>query len=334
MIVPFIAIILYFLSNYYIYIRFMSYLNLEHNIFSLLIILLLILSMPIGMIISKKIKKRNFLYNLGTSWFAIVIISLTFTAITDIVNIFYYSKYNYYIALTLIIISIIYGTINAQKIHIIKKKIKANFNLNLVFFSDVHLGDRYGKNELNKIVQKTIKLNPDIVLIGGDFFDGGLQIKDSELKVLEKIKVPIFMVLGNHDFYYGEKKVHEQLSKYVKILRNEIVKFNEIDIIGIDDSQIYKLDKIKHNKNSILLYHRPWNTKSFFNSNAFLMLCGHTHNGQFLPFIMNFIYKFPYGLKKYKNKYIYTTSGVLGWGPKIRLGSNNEIVNIKIENNK
>lgn len=331
MIIPFIAIILYLLGNWYSYSRFMDYFNLEHNLFSIIILFFLILSMPLGMIISKYTNKRYFLYKIGTNWFGILIILLFFTVLTDLINLFYYNKYNYYYIFFIFLLTIIFGYINAIKIYIKKIKLKGNFNLNIVFISDIHMGEICGGKKLNNIVNKINSLNPDVVMIGGDFFDGGKEINDNELKPLNKIKVPIFMSMGNHDFYYDEEKVKKQLSKYVKILRNEKISFKNIDIIGIDDQKIKLLENIKHNQNSILIYHRPFGLKYFNKSNAFLMLCGHTHNGQFFPLFINFIFKYPYGLYKLNKKYLYTSSGVVGWGPRIRLGSINEIVNIKIE---
>jgi uncharacterized protein len=333
MIIPIIAIILYLLGNWYVYSRFIEYLNLNHTFISILIITLLFLSMPISMLLSRISNKRNKLYSLGTNWFGILVIALAYTILTDIINIFYYTNYNYLIALILIIISIIYGLINAKKIKIKNIKIKGKTDIDLVLISDIHLGDRYGKKDIEKIINKIISLKPEFVLISGDFFDGNKKIDNNELEPLKKIKVPIYMVMGNHDFYYGEKELMKQLSKFVKILRNETVKFKDINIIGIDDEKIHLLEKIKHLDNSILLYHRPVGIKHFINSKAFLMLSGHTHNGQILPIYIRFIYKYAYGLHKIKNKYIYTSSGVLGWGPKIRFGSNNEIVNIKIIKN-
>jgi uncharacterized protein len=332
MILPLIAVILYLLMNFYSYIRFIEYLNLNYNFLNLSIIIILALSMPLGMSLSKIINSRlsNFFYKVGTTWFGILIIILSFTILTDIINFFYFSDLNYKIALILIFFSILYGLINAKKIFIKKINIIGKENLNLVFISDLHVGEICNKKMIKTIVNKINKLKPEVVLISGDFFDGSKMIKNDDLKPLSKIKVPIFMVLGNHDFYYGEKKVHEQLSKYMTILRNEKGKIKNTEIIGFDDQKINLVKHMKIEKDAILLHHRPTGIKSFIESNAQLMLSGHTHNGQLFPIFINLIFKYPYGLYKIKNKYLYTSSGVVGWGPRIRFGSINEIVNIKI----
>ena len=104
------------------------------------------------------------------------------------------------------------------------------------------------------------------------------------------------------------------------------------NIIGINDNQnIYEQKKIvkryfNKDKFNIFLTHKP----SLFKILDFpgLMLSGHTHNGQIFPF--NFIVKIKfqhiYGLFKKTNTDLYVSSGSGCWGPRMRLGSDNEIV--------
>jgi predicted MPP superfamily phosphohydrolase len=84
---------------------------------------------------------------------------------------------------------------------------------------------------------------------------------------------------------------------------------------------------------NLLIVHKPSIWKKVSN-NANLMLSGHTHNGQIFPF--NFVVKlqFPqnYGLYKNKKNHLYVSSGSATWGPKIRIGSNNEIIHIELKN--
>ena len=60
------------------------------------------------------------------------------------------------------------------------------------------------------------------------------------------------------------------------------------------------------------------------------MLSGHTHNGQIFPFnlLVKLQFKYIYGLYKEKTSRLYVSSGIGCWGPKMRIGSNNEIVYI------
>ena len=58
------------------------------------------------------------------------------------------------------------------------------------------------------------------------------------------------------------------------------------------------------------------------------MLSGHTHNGQIFPFnfIVKIKFQYIYGLFKKINTDLYVSSGSGCWGPRMRLGSDNEIV--------
>ena len=59
---------------------------------------------------------------------------------------------------------------------------------------------------------------------------------------------------------------------------------------------------------------------------------GHTHKGQIFPFnfFVRLQFKHVYGLFQKFNSKLYVSSGCGCWGPKMRLGSRNEIVEILI----
>ena len=88
-----------------------------------------------------------------------------------------------------------------------------------------------------------------------------------------------------YNFLLGNK-----LNKYnIRTLNNEKIKYEEINIIGIDDRQTNdsKINFVKKlfesYKYNLILVHKPtfWNSITKFND---LMLSGHTHNGQIFPF--------------------------------------------------
>ena len=64
-----------------------------------------------------------------------------------------------------------------------------------------------------------------------------------------------------------------------------------------------------------------------------LLLAGHTHKGQIFPFNLIVKLKFNeiYGIYKRIGSTLYVSSGSGCWGPKMRLGSQNEVVEIKID---
>ena len=102
-------------------------------------------------------------------------------------------------------------------------------------------------------------------------------------------------------------------------------KDNKINIF----EQLYDSDYF-----NLLLVHQPsiWNS---LKEKANLTLSGHTHNGQIFPFNLIVKIQFPqiYGVYNHLKNYLYVSSGAATWGPKIRIGSKNEILNIELSNN-
>ena len=238
--------------------------------------------------------------------------------------------------------AIIYGYMNSKKLKIKRLLIKSNLinkSINFVFISDVHIGSNH-PSSLKKLVSKINSLEFSFLVIGGDLIDSSaFQIND--LYELKKIEKPIFFVTGNHEYYIQNHREHLQDLKSVgiKILENESLKLDGINMIGLSDNITNKL-KIEYveklsqkNLFNLLIVHKPSIWKKVSN-NANLMLSGHTHNGQIFPF--NFVVKlqFPqnYGLYKNKKNNLYVSSGSATWGPKIRIGSNNEIIHIELNN--
>ena len=225
--------------------------------------------------------------------------------------------------------------INIKKIELFSSKLKKKYNF--IFISDVHLGTNKVKH-LSNILKKIKTIKYDFLLIGGDLIDSS-SFKIEELSILNNIKKKIYFVNGNHEYYlkdYQEKL--KKLSLYnIKVLINQSQKIKDINLIGIDDLQAVE-DKIKHvkklrkeNSFNLILNHKPdiWEQ---INDQIDLMLTGHTHNGQIFPFnlIVKLKFKYSYGLFKKENSNLYVSSGSGCWGPKIRIGTSNEIIHFKL----
>ncbi len=247
---------------------------------------------------------------------------------------------SFLIIILISILGLIYGKlVFLKKIKINTSKIKNS--LKLIFISDVHLGSNSIRH-LNKIYSKIKNINFDLLLIGGDLIDSS-SFDLHNLTIFKKIKAPIIFVSGNHEFYIKDPK--EKLAKLknfkINILDNKNFIFKDINIIGIGDNQSSEKQKIfttqltRKNIFNLLLVHKPsiWDD---VNQNIDLMLSGHTHGGQIFPFnyFVKLQYKKIYGLYEKLNSKLYVSSGCGCWGPKMRLGTNNEILEIIISNNK
>lgn len=241
--------------------------------------------------------------------------------------------------LSIVALVTIYSMINAQLIHVRKLTIPGNTDCNIIQLSDIHLGS-VSTNFLKRVIDKTNSLNPDLIFITGDMVDSLGNNTQEAIATLKNLQAPAFFVTGNHEMYTRRTEVIEILSQAnIKTLADEIADFNDIQIIGIDESDdiknlrniVGKL-KIDPSKFTVLLSHRPVSAKMLSQMKINLALCGHTHAGQIFPFnfIVGLFQKPVSGLHKYENGWLYVTSGTGTWGPRMRLGSRNEIVFIQI----
>ena len=225
---------------------------------------------------------------------------------------------------------------NAQQVSVRQIRIRSEHapaGVRLAQISDVHVGSRSGRF-LSRVVRKVNALNPDLVAITGDLIDFR-DISSRELDSLATLKAPAWFIIGNHERYVDVEEVCDRLRGHgIKVIRNGTAGSENIQFIGIDDaepkSQVRR--ELRHlqpdpDAYRILLYHRPDGAEDAAAWGAHLMLCGHTHNGQIVPF--NFIVRriFPRirGLYEVDGMFLYVSPGTGTWGPILRLGSRSEI---------
>jgi len=249
------------------------------------------------------------------------------------VNSYYLGLLSLFIILILSLISFYFGSkIYVKNIHI--KSNKINSNVSFIFISDVHLGSNSIKY-LNKIILKLNNIDYDFLLIGGDLIDSS-SFDLSNLKIIkENINCPIYFVTGNHEYYIknSNTKIKQINNIGIQHLSNNNIKINDINLIGIDDNldknkqiEIVK-NKYLKDKFNLTLIHKPSIWDKIHKEND-LMLAGHCHNGQLKPFnfFVKLQFKYIYGLYSFNNSKLYVSSGAGTWGPKMRLGTFNEII--------
>ena len=208
----------------------------------------------------------------------------------------------------------------------------------LVQISDVHIGSR-SSNFLNHIVQKINMLHPDMVLITGDFLDSS-RIGTKDIEALKTLAMPVYLSIGNHERYIGLDKVVPLLEEAgVRVLRNNSVHIDGLQLIGIDDADdVHQVGRELANIAldpqcfKVLLYHRPLGWDSAVKAGIDLTLSGHTHNGQIFPFnwLVKQQFKLITGLHRRGHCRLYVSPGTGTWGPMMRLGSRNEITCIDL----
>jgi uncharacterized protein len=229
--------------------------------------------------------------------------------------------------------------IHLKHIHFSSPKIKNPHNI--IFISDIHLGSN-PKSHLEGICEKINGLTYDYLLIGGDLFDSST-FEAEDLEPLKTIQKPILFVTGNHEYYVKNHldKIAKLIDYNIKCLDNQGIIIDELNIVGISDNQSRKIQSemaeslVKENKFNVVMVHQPsiWNSAP---EGADLILSGHTHNGQIFPF--NFLVRLQfstvYGIYRRLNSNLYVSSGSGTWGPRMRLGTQNEIVQISLSPEK
>jgi predicted MPP superfamily phosphohydrolase len=212
--------------------------------------------------------------------------------------------------------------------------------------SDVHLGHVHGAAFSRRIVRLIASTKPDIVLIPGDLFDGGVVDAAAMLAPFRELKPPhgIYFSSGNHD-EFGDMKMYTQEleSAGIRVLANEAALVDGITILGIPYAALMyplrmraalQLLQPQMEKVAILLSHVPTRLPLAEEAGVALQLSGHTHAGQFAPFtwLTRAVFGvYTHGLSQYGALTVYTSTGAGTWGPPMRVGSQPEIVEITFE---
>ena len=221
----------------------------------------------------------------------------------------------------------------------------------MVLLSDLHLGAFVRQAHVKKLVEKINALHPDMVVISGDLIDVGNRIL-ADAPALSQIagelakiqaKDGVFAVLGNHDPYAGnEAFVRFLRESRIKLLHNEAVCFPGFNLVGRTDARcgLRKIitsfeKKIDRSKPVIVLDHDPGNIPDAVSFGASLVLCGHTHKGQFFPATLftkwaNGKHYF-YGHEIFGKTHAVITSGAGFFQLPVRIGTSNEIVLMELK---
>ncbi len=217
-----------------------------------------------------------------------------------------------------------------------------------VWISDIHLGQVRNNRFAQEITNRIQGLQPDMVFIGGDLFDGGEAMDLNHMvEPLSKISSTYgsYFITGNHEEFYDSTPYLQAVQKAgIHVLNNQKIEIDGLQIIGVG----YRASKnqerframlrrmeIDPHKPSILLKHAPYDLKIASEEGVSAQLSGHTHQGQvfLFRFITSWIYKgYDYGLKKFDRLFVYTSSGVGTWGPPMRIDTKPEIVVIRFVN--
>jgi len=212
--------------------------------------------------------------------------------------------------------------------------------------SDLHIGRAIKRPYVERVVELVNQSQSDFACFTGDIGDGSAQALAADAAPLANIKTKhgVFYIPGNHEYYWSVQtwfKVFKSVGFTALLNSGHLFKVGakKIFIAGITDPAAGRfaeaMPQIPDREKSdlaILLAHQPIFAKSALAKKYDLMLSGHTHGGQYIPWawVVHLIYKFASGLYRYRDMLVYVNDGTGYWGAPVRLGTRLEITILDI----
>jgi uncharacterized protein len=218
--------------------------------------------------------------------------------------------------------------------------------------SDLHAGPTMRRAYVQRVVDMTKELTPDLIALTGDIVDGSVQRLSSHVAPLQALTSGgrAFFVLGNHDYYSGAAPwtAHFQAMGF-RVLRNAHVTMAHgaarLVIGGVIDFAARMSDPDARPRPDLatdggarpafrlLLAHNPKIAPLAEQAGFDLQLSGHTHAGQFFPwtFVIHLVHG-PHaaGLSRRGRMWVYVSAGTGTWGPPVRLGTSPELTLLRL----
>ncbi len=297
----------------------------------------------------------HFVQYYGYVWLGVISITFAVFMVASLLKIIIPSASGI-IVLTALVISLlisIYSFVNNMKEPVLReveivttKSTGVNGEFTILQLSDVHIDGSTSQKDMKNLVKRVNALSPDIIVITGDLIDGRIEKKSAINLILKNLKSSngIYAVTGNHEYYSGIDNFLVFTKRTgIKVLFDEYIDITEnISLYGMKDETSNNsrrsnwtadvLDIVNKDKFNILIGHRPYGIEKNGGKGIDLQMAGHTHAGQIPPMdlLVQLVYRYPYGLYRSGNSFIYTSTGTGVWGPPMRFLSNSEIVLYRI----
>jgi len=222
----------------------------------------------------------------------------------------------------------------------------------IVQISDLHAGPTMRLAYVQRVVDMTKELAPDLIALTGDIVDGSVPRLASRVAPLRDLASGgrAFFVLGNHDYYSGAPAWTEHFEAMgFRVLRNAHVTIARgaarLLVGGVIDFAARMSDANARPRPDLatdadtrlafrlLLAHNPKIAPLSEQAGFDLQLSGHTHAGQFFPwtFVIHWVHG-PHaaGLSRRGRLWVYVSAGTGTWGPPVRLGTTPELTLLRL----
>lgn len=223
--------------------------------------------------------------------------------------------------------------------------------LTIAQLSDLHIGPHTSKRFLQRIVDTTLGLTPDLIAVTGDLIDDRAEDVASYARALRPLAAPlgVFMIAGNHDVYAGWDEVERALenANVGTVLVNETHVLRRgaatLALVGTGDPAggargsarsapdvDRALASVPHGATVVAFAHNPALWPALAERGVALTLSGHTHWGQFAMPTLGWSLASPFlkhamGAHVEDDSLLYISPGTGYWGIPFRLGASPEV---------
>jgi len=324
-----IVMLIYFSSNYYLFVRGLQALSFSQSIKRWYI--------PVFWVVASLFVAGNFMermyssalsewvYRIGSFWLAMMLylgIAVFLIDLVRIANYFFHflppftplMKFRLGLGVFgLASVIVIAGHINALWINVreiplaIAKPVSGGKEVKVLMASDLHLGALIGERREKRLLEIVQEQKPDLVLLCGDLVDGEIApvLRKNLGRHIQEIQTPlgVYAISGNHEYIGGIDKTLPYLQSInIRVLLDEVVTLpNGIQLVGRNDysgrgfsgngrKELTELMvDVDRTKPVIVMNHQPYHLEEASKEQVDLHLSGHTHHGQLWP--VNFVTK-------------------------------------------
>jgi predicted MPP superfamily phosphohydrolase len=217
----------------------------------------------------------------------------------------------------------------------------------IVQITDTHISYTMGRDQVRRVVDAVNALDADIVAHTGDLVDGRVSsLRRADVAPLADLRARhgTFFVTGNHEYYYdleGWLRVVREMGFDVLLNEHRLVtrRSGRLLVCGVTDFSAgehvaaHRSDLEAALRGApradvrVLLAHQPESFRAAQGRGVDLMLCGHTHGGQFAPWMLLMTATQPLlaGLYRRGDMQVYVSRGTGTYGPPLRLAAPSEI---------
>ncbi|MFZ5630340.1 MAG: metallophosphoesterase [Spirochaetota bacterium] len=213
--------------------------------------------------------------------------------------------------------------------------------LRIAQVSDLHIGRAIRKSYVERVVKMINAQQPDIACFTGDIGDGVVTALAQDAAPLAEITTRhgCYFIPGNHEYYWGMRGWLDifQQNKMTPLINSGTkieTAIGGLFLAGVSDptaarfaEELPKIPAREVSDLAVLLAHQPLFARSAAAKHYDLMLAGHTHGGQYIPWswIVHLVFRFAKGLYRTGNLLVYVNDGTGYWGAPLRIGTRPEI---------